>query len=70
MQQITEDQFNTILASAERENEERASVGLEPMSVTTKSYGAVAGSGELVEYHFAGSMFGFVQNGIHYSNGL
>lgn len=70
MQQVTEAEFNTILASAERENEERISVGLEPLTVTTKNYGSVAGGGELVEYHFGGSMFGFVQNGVHYSNGL
>lgn len=70
MRQITESEFNAVLLNAERENEERASVGLCRYEVTTHAIGGLTGSGELVEYHFAGSMFGFIQDGVHYSNGL
>ncbi|MNJ53534.1 hypothetical protein D3C77_489270 [compost metagenome] len=70
MQQVTDTEFAEILQSAERENAERLSVGLDRFEVTTHAYGALGGSGELVEYYFAGSMFGFVQGGVHYSNGL
>lgn len=70
MQQITKAEFDAILESADRENAERASVGLEPLQVTTHAYGGLGDSGELVEYHFGSSMFGFVQGGVHYSNGL
>lgn len=70
MRQITEAEFNAILESAERENDERVAVGLSPQEVTTNTYGCLGDFGELVEYHFGGSMFGFIQGGIHYSNGL
>ncbi|MCF6783359.1 hypothetical protein [Stutzerimonas stutzeri] len=70
MRQVTEAEFNAILQDAKRDNEERASVGLAPLEVTTRSYGNMDGSCGLVEYFFAGTMFGFIQNGIHHSNGL
>ena len=70
MRQITEAEFNAVLQETQRENEERVSVGLAPFEVTTRIYGSLGGSGELIEYFLAGTMFGFVQGGIHYSNGL
>ncbi|MEH6688776.1 MAG: hypothetical protein V7693_16120 [Halopseudomonas sabulinigri] len=70
MQQISETEFNAVLKTADKENDERVSVGLEPQAVTTKNYGGMTGAGSLVEYHFAGSMFGFIQDGAYYSNGL
>lgn len=70
MHQVTEAEFNAILQDAKRENEERASVGLKPFEVETRTYKGLNGFGDLVEYSFAGTMFGFIQGGIHYSNGL
>lgn len=70
MRQITEAEFNAVLQETQRENEERVSVGLAPYEVTTRIYGSLGGSGELIEYFFAGTMFGFIQGGTHYSNGL
>jgi|TARA_Y100001951_G_C11294393_1_gene274511 hypothetical protein len=70
MQQITEAEFAAILMKADEENAERESVGLSRIEVTTKTLGALSGSGSLIEYTFGNTMFGFIQNGIHYSNGL
>lgn len=70
MQQITETEFNAIVKQTEAENAERVSMGLEPHVLSTNAYGAVSGSGSLVEYTFANSMFGYVQDGVHYSNGI
>lgn len=70
MQQVTEAVFNAIVESANTENDIRESVGLPKLEVTTKSYGALASPDTLVEYYFAGSMFGFVQGGMYYTDGL
>jgi len=70
MQQVTEAEFAAILMKAEEENAERLSVGLNRIEVTTKTLGMLSGSGSLIEFTFGNTMFGFIQNGIHYSNGL
>ncbi|MDH0959100.1 hypothetical protein EGJ86_19225 [Pseudomonas sp. o96-267] len=71
MKQISPEEFQAIIVGqAERENAERAEVGLPPLEVTAHSYGSLTSDSGLTEYFFAGMMIGFVQGGIHYSNGL
>lgn len=65
MQQITKQEFETILKSAEAENAERLDVGLQALEVTTKDY-----DGSLIEYYFGGMLFGFIQEDNYYSNGI
>lgn len=65
MNHITQVQFQTILEAADQENVERTEMGLKPMQVTTKDY-----EGSLIEYYFGGMLFGFIQDGNYYSNGV
>ena len=65
MQQITKEEFETVLKAAEVENAERVEMGLSKMEVITKDY-----EGSLIEYYLGGMLFGFIQDGIYYSNGI
>lgn len=69
MQQITKEEFANILESCQAENAERVEMGLEAYEVTTAEYDGLS-AGSLVEYYFANTMFGFIQDGIYYSNGI
>lgn len=65
MNRTSKEQFQTILEAADQENAERVEMGLEAMQVTTKDY-----EGSLIEYYFGGMLFGFIQDGNYYSNGV
>lgn len=70
MQQVTEAQFKAVLAATEKENAERAEMGLKPYAIETTEYGAIGHDGSLVEYFWAGTLFGKKLNGIYYTNGI
>jgi hypothetical protein len=70
MRPVSETEFKAILQSAEIENAMRESVGLPRLEVTTQSYPSASGGADLQMFYFADSLFGFVQEGEHFSCGL
>jgi len=70
MRPVSETEFDDILQSAEAENALREGMGLPRFEVTTQSYPSVSGGADLLMYYFADMLFGFVQDGEHFSCGL
>jgi len=71
MKEVSKLEFDAVVEQVQAECTEMNAIGMSKMSVTTKEYAPLTGGGAtLVEYFAAVTMFGFVQNGRYFTNGV